>query len=145
MLREKIRTLSFSPTPFTEYEEIQAWHLQKNFAADSTGQHLKYCKETVKLWTVNVFTVKQLTICPGWLLRKTILEGLHCSGNFVLQEIGSRRTLHQGWKWAFKKRLEFSRSREKHATTSLVSRVHYTSFYLFSLSQIIFFHTLEVL
>ena len=37
-------------------------------------------------------------MCPGWLLRKTILEG----GNFALQESRSRRALHQGWKWAFK-------------------------------------------
>ena len=29
--------------------------------------------------------------CPGWLLKKTILEGFLCSGNFVLQEIGGAR------------------------------------------------------
>ena len=89
----KIWTLSFSPTLFTEYEEIQAWHLKK-FSSDSSRQNSKYCKETVKWRTANVFTVKQLTICPGWLLRKTILEGFQWSGNFVLQEIGSRRALH---------------------------------------------------
>ena len=70
----------------------------------TSGQNSKYCKKTVKWRTANVFTVKQLTICPGWLLRKTILEGFQWSGNFVLQEIGSRRALHQGWKWAFKVR-----------------------------------------
>ena len=41
-------------------------------------------------------------MCPGWLLRKTILEGFRWSGNFALQESRSRRALHQGWKWAFK-------------------------------------------
>ena len=76
--------------------------LRKKFSSDSSGQNSKHCKETVKWRTANVFTVKQLTICPGWLLRKTILEGFQWSGNFVLQEIGSRRALHQGWKWAFK-------------------------------------------
>ena len=96
---EKIPTLSVSLTLYTEYEEIHAWHLKKA-ASDSSGQNSKYCKETVKWRTANVFTVKQLTICPGWLLRKTILEGFQWSGNFVLQEIGSRRALHQGWKWA---------------------------------------------
>ena len=38
----------------------------------------------------------QLTVSPGWLLRKTISEGFLWSVNFVLQEIGSRCTLHQG-------------------------------------------------
>ena len=99
--QRKIWTLSFPPTLFTEYEEIQAWHLKK-FSSDSSGQNSKYCKETVKWRTANVFTVKQLTICPGWLLRKTILEGFQWFGNFVLREIGSRRALHQGWKWVFK-------------------------------------------
>ena len=56
----------------------------------------------MKWRTANVFTVKQLTMCPGWLLRKTILEGFRWSGNFALQESRSRRALHQGWKWAFK-------------------------------------------
>ena len=56
--------------------------------------------EPVKWRTMNVFTVTQLTMCSGWLLRETILEGFQWSGNFVLQEIGSRRALHQGWKWA---------------------------------------------
>ena len=53
-------------------------------------------------------------MCPGWLLRKTILEGFLWSGNFVLQEIGSRRALHQGWKWAFKWRDEWTSFREQH-------------------------------
>ena len=94
---------TFERCPFhrlcSEYKEIQAWHL-KNFSSDSSGQNSKYCKGTVKWRTANVFTVKQLTICPGWLLRKTILERFRWFGNFVLQEIGSRRALHQGWKWA---------------------------------------------
>ena len=72
--------------------------LKKKISSDSSKQNSKYCKETVKWRTANVFTVKQLTICPGWLLRKTILEGFQWSGNFVLHEIGSRRALHQGWK-----------------------------------------------
>ena len=76
---------------------------RSKFSSNSSGQNSKYCKETVKWRTGIVFTVKQLTICPGWLFRKTILEGFQWSGNFVLQEIGSRRALHQGWKWAFKK------------------------------------------
>ena len=59
-------------------------------------------QNTVKWRTANVFTVKLLTICSGWLLRKTILERFQWSGNFVLREIGLRRALHQGWKWAFK-------------------------------------------
>ena len=49
--------------------------LKKNFFLFLTGQNSKYCKETVKRRTANVLTVKQLTICLGWLLRKTILEG----------------------------------------------------------------------
>ena len=49
--------------------------LQKNFPSDSSGQNSKYSKETEKWRTENVFTVKQLTICSGWLLRKTISEG----------------------------------------------------------------------
>ena len=53
---------------------VQAWHLKK-FSSDSTGQNSKYCKETVKWRAANVFTIKQLTICPGWLLRKPIFEG----------------------------------------------------------------------
>ena len=69
------------------------------FSSDSSGQNSKYCKETVKWRTANVFTVKQLTICPGWLLRKAILEGFQWSGNFVLQETRARRALHQSWKW----------------------------------------------
>ena len=84
---EKIWTLSFSPT--FGFFWTKFWIL------------LEYCKKTVKWRTANVFTVKQLTICPGWLLRKTILEGFQWSGNFELQGIGSRRALHQGWKWAF--------------------------------------------
>ena len=76
--------------------------LKKKFSSDSSGQNTKYCKETVTWRTANAFTVKQLTICPGWLLRKTILERFQWSGNFVLREIGSRRALHQGWKWTFK-------------------------------------------
>ena len=49
--------------------------LKKNFSTDSTRQNSKYSKETVKWRMANVFTVKQLTMCPGWLLRKTILKG----------------------------------------------------------------------
>ena len=48
---------------------------RKYFSTDSTGQNFKYSKETVKWRMANVFTVKQTTICPGWLPRKTILEG----------------------------------------------------------------------
>ena len=44
---EKIRGLSFSPTLFTEYEEIKR-DTSKNSSSDSTGQNLKYSKETVK-------------------------------------------------------------------------------------------------
>ena len=73
----------------------------RKFSSDSSRQNSKYCKETVKWRAANVYTGKQLAICPGWLLRKTILNGFQWSGNFVLQEIGSRRALHQGWKWAF--------------------------------------------
>ena len=49
--------------------------LKKIFLLDSSRQNSKCCKETLKRQTVNVFTVKQLTISPGWLLRKMILEG----------------------------------------------------------------------
>ena len=35
-------------------------------------------------------------IYPGWLLRKTILEGFQLSENFVLQEIELWLTLPQG-------------------------------------------------
>ena len=77
--------------------------LKKKFSSDSSGQNLKYCEETVKWRTANVLNLKQLTICPGWLLRKTISVGFLWSGNFALQEIGSLRALHQGWKWAFKR------------------------------------------
>ena len=37
--------------------------------------------------TANVFTVKQLTIYPGQLLRKTILEGFQSSENSVLRKL----------------------------------------------------------
>ena len=60
----------------------------RKFSSDSSGQNSKYCKETVKWRAANVYTGKQLAICPGWLLRKTILNGFQWSGNFVLQEIG---------------------------------------------------------
>ena len=86
--------------------------LQKNFPSDSSGQNSKYSKETEKWRTANVFTVKQLTICSGWLLRKTISEGFQLSRNFVLQELGSRRALHQGWKWAFKKMIIWNMCRD---------------------------------
>ena len=92
--------LSFSPT-LHRIGRDHSVTLKKNFSLDSSGQNSEYCKETVKWRTANVFTVKQLTIRPGWLLRDTILEGFQWSRNFVLQGIGSRRALHQGWKWAF--------------------------------------------
>ena len=59
------------------------------------------------------------------VLEKTIFEGFQQSGNFVLQEIGSRRALHQGWKWAFKKLTPFSHLSEYKAYLSL-----YLSIYL---------------
>ena len=65
--------------------------------------------------------------------RSSLFWEFRVTGNWVKVHVA-----YQGWKWAFKKRLEFSRNKEKHATTSLVSRVHYTSFSLFSLGQIIF-------
>ena len=68
---EKVWTLSFSPTLFTEYEEIQAWHLEKIFF----GFFLTKFKILYRNCKTNVFTIKKLTTCPGWLLRKTILEG----------------------------------------------------------------------
>ena len=34
----------------------------------------KYCKETVKWRTANLFTMKRLTICTGWLLRERRFE-----------------------------------------------------------------------
>ena len=35
-------------------------------------------------------------------LEKDDFRRFSRSGNFGLQEIGSRRALHQGWKWTFK-------------------------------------------
>ena len=57
-------------------------------SSDSSGQNSKYCKETVKWRTANVFTVKYLTICLGWLLRKTILEGFINLGVLCYRKLG---------------------------------------------------------
>ena len=45
---EKIRTLSVLPTLYTEYEEIQAWHL------DTTGQGLRITKRPA-VWHFSIF------------------------------------------------------------------------------------------
>ena len=62
--------------------------LKKNFSLDSSGQNSKCSKETVKWQMANVFTVKKLTISPGWLLRKRILEGLQWSVNSCYRKLG---------------------------------------------------------